>query len=148
MAASQGSGKREDTRPVPADALAEIVGCYLPWLWLRKGGSIWLLLPPARQPGAVRLAADPAPDRQWAGLCRHGGVYIGTALFWLWLVDGIRPSRWDLFGAALPGRHGSDHVRSAHLIGVGRAMLGRSSSHCAGARKPSMARCCKGSDGA
>lgn len=30
-----------------ATALAEIVGCYLPWLWLRQGGSIWLLLPAA-----------------------------------------------------------------------------------------------------
>jgi len=28
-------------------ALAEIVGCYLPWLWLRQGGSIWLLIPAA-----------------------------------------------------------------------------------------------------
>ena len=30
-----------------ATAMAEIVGCYLPWLWLRQGGSIWLLLPAA-----------------------------------------------------------------------------------------------------
>ncbi|MDZ4127175.1 MAG: hypothetical protein U1E02_23870, partial [Hydrogenophaga sp.] len=30
-----------------ATALAEIVGCYLPWLWLRHGGSAWLLLPAA-----------------------------------------------------------------------------------------------------
>mgnify|MGYP006162846025 CR=1 FL=1 len=30
-----------------ATAFFEIVGCYLPWLWLRKGGSIWLLLPAA-----------------------------------------------------------------------------------------------------
>src|SRR5690606_3609244 len=35
-----------------ATALAEIVGCYLPYLWLRKGGSAWLLLP-----AAVALAA-------------------------------------------------------------------------------------------
>ena len=28
-------------------AIAEILGCYLPWLWLRKGGSAWLLLPAA-----------------------------------------------------------------------------------------------------
>src|SRR5690606_40889437 len=35
-----------------ATALAEIVGCYLPYLWLRKGGSAWLLLP-----AAIALAA-------------------------------------------------------------------------------------------
>lgn len=28
-------------------AVAEIVGCYLPWLWLRQGKSIWLLVPAA-----------------------------------------------------------------------------------------------------
>ena len=28
-------------------ALAEIVGCFLPYLWLRKDGSIWLLIPAA-----------------------------------------------------------------------------------------------------
>lgn len=39
--------KREDTGLFLLTALAEIVGCYLPWLWLRKGGSIWLLLPAA-----------------------------------------------------------------------------------------------------
>ena len=29
-------------------ALAEILGCYLPYLWLRKGASAWLLFPPPR----------------------------------------------------------------------------------------------------
>ena len=28
-------------------AIAEIVGCYLPYLWLKQGKSIWLLLPAA-----------------------------------------------------------------------------------------------------
>ncbi|EPR6557404.1 YnfA family protein, partial [Yersinia enterocolitica] len=28
-------------------ALAEIIGCFLPYLWLRKGASMWLLLPAA-----------------------------------------------------------------------------------------------------
>jgi drug/metabolite transporter superfamily protein YnfA len=26
-------------------AVAEIVGCYLPYLWLRRGASVWVLLP-------------------------------------------------------------------------------------------------------
>lgn len=28
-------------------ALAEIIGCYLPYLWLRRGHYIWLLAPAA-----------------------------------------------------------------------------------------------------
>jgi hypothetical protein len=30
-----------------ATALAEILGCFLPYLWLRRNGPIWLLLPAA-----------------------------------------------------------------------------------------------------
>ncbi|EPG9178673.1 YnfA family protein, partial [Serratia marcescens] len=30
-----------------ATALAEIIGCFLPYLWLKKQGSAWLLLPAA-----------------------------------------------------------------------------------------------------
>jgi len=82
-------------------AVAEIVGCYLPWLWLRKDGSAWLLLPAAASLAlfAWLLTLHPtASGRVYAG---YGGVYIGTALMWLWLVDGIRPSRWDLLGVGL-----------------------------------------------
>ena len=28
-------------------ALAEVIGCFLPYLWLKKQGSPWLLLPAA-----------------------------------------------------------------------------------------------------
>lgn len=84
-----------------ATALAEIVGCYLPWLWLRQGGAVWLLLP-----AAVSLAVfawlltlhEAASGRVYAA---YGGVYIGVAIVWLWVVDGIRPSAWDVAGVAV-----------------------------------------------
>jgi small multidrug resistance family-3 protein len=31
----------------------------------------------------------------------YGGVYITVALAWLWLVEGQRPSRWDIIGATV-----------------------------------------------
>ena len=31
----------------------------------------------------------------------YGGVYVSVALVWLWMVDAVRPTRWDLLGAAL-----------------------------------------------
>ncbi|MFC0665921.1 YnfA family protein [Azotobacter chroococcum] len=82
-------------------ALAEILGCYLPWLWLREGRSAWLLLP-----GAVALALfawllslhPTAAGRVYAA---YGGVYVGVALLWLWLVDGVRPTLWDLLGGSV-----------------------------------------------
>ncbi len=84
-----------------ATALAEIVGCYLPWLWLRQGASVWVLLPAAF---SLVLFAwlltlhDAASGRVYAA---YGGVYIGVAMVWLWVVDGVRPSVWDAAGAAV-----------------------------------------------
>lgn len=31
----------------------------------------------------------------------YGGIYIAASLGWLWLVEGVRPDRWDLAGSAL-----------------------------------------------
>ena len=31
----------------------------------------------------------------------YGGIYILASLFWLWAVEGIRPSGWDLAGSGL-----------------------------------------------
>ena len=67
-------------------ALAEIIGCWLPYLWLRQGKSAWLLLPAA------------ASGRIYAA---YGGVYIVTALFWLRVADGVLPKTSDWLGAAL-----------------------------------------------
>lgn len=84
-----------------ATALAEIVGCYLPYLWLRQHGSPWLLLPAL---ASLALFAwlltlhDAAAGRVYAA---YGGVYIGTAIAWLWAVDGVRPSTWDVAGVAV-----------------------------------------------
>lgn len=84
-----------------ATALAEIVGCYLPYLWLVKQASIWLLVP-----AAVSLAMfawlltlhEAAAGRVYAA---YGGVYISVALAWLWAVEGVRPTPWDVAGVAL-----------------------------------------------
>lgn len=84
-----------------ATAFAEIVGCYLPWLWLKQERSAWLLLPAA---ASLALFAwlltlhAAASGRVYAA---YGGVYIGVALLWLWAVDGVRPSAWDFAGVAL-----------------------------------------------
>jgi small multidrug resistance family-3 protein len=81
-------------------AIAEIVGCYLPWRWLKEGGSIWLLVP-----GALSLALfawlltlhGTAAGRVYAA---YGGVYVAVAIAWLWCVDKVRPTLWDAAGAA------------------------------------------------
>ncbi|HMJ16398.1 MAG TPA: YnfA family protein [Polyangiaceae bacterium] len=82
-------------------AFAEILGCYLPYLWLRERGSPWLLLPAALSLSSFvwLLSLHPGPSgRTYAA---YGGVYVITAMLWLWRIDGREPDRWDLIGAAM-----------------------------------------------
>lgn len=83
-------------------ALAEIAGCFSFWAWLRMAKSpIWLI------PGGLSLALFAwlltLVDTSEAGraYAAYGGIYICSALIWLWLAEGVRPDRWDLGGAAL-----------------------------------------------
>jgi small multidrug resistance family-3 protein len=82
-------------------ALAEIVGCYLPYLCLREGKSRWLLLPAAGSLAAFAWLLTLHPTAAGRVYAAYGGMYITVAIIWLWLVDGIRPDRWDYVGVAL-----------------------------------------------
>ncbi|WP_353851349.1 YnfA family protein [Aquitalea sp.] len=82
-------------------ALAEITGCYLPWLWLKQQGSIVLLLPAALSLLLFVWLLTLHPVAAGRVYAAYGGVYVVVALLWLWLVDGVRPSSWDLLGASL-----------------------------------------------
>ena len=83
-------------------AVAEIGGCFSFWAWLRSGKSpLWLA------PGIaslmlfaylLTLVESDAAGRTYAA---YGGIYIASSLLWLWAVEGMRPDRWDLGGAAL-----------------------------------------------
>lgn len=82
-------------------ALAEIVGCYLPYLWLRQGKSPWLLVPAAVSLALFVWLLSLHPAAAGRTYAAYGGVYVAVALLWLWQVDGVRPDRWDLVGAAV-----------------------------------------------
>jgi small multidrug resistance family-3 protein len=83
-------------------ALAEIAGCFAFWAWWRLGHSpIWLapgLLSLALFAFLLTLVPSDAAGRAYAA---YGGVYIAASLAWLWLVEGQRPDRFDLAGAAI-----------------------------------------------
>jgi small multidrug resistance family-3 protein len=83
-------------------AFAEIAGCYAFWAWLRLGKTpLWLV------PGAASLAAFAwaltLVDASQAGraYAAYGGIYISAAILWLWFIEGAKPDRWDLIGAAV-----------------------------------------------
>ena len=83
-----------------AAAVFEIAGCFSLWLWLREGRSGWWILP-----GTVSLLIFAAlltlSNASLAGraYAAYVGVYICASLAWLWLVEGVRPDRWDALGA-------------------------------------------------
>ena len=82
-------------------ALAEIVGCYLPWLVLKQGRTMWLLVPAAASLALFAWLLTLHPTAAGRTYAAYGGMYIAVALLWRRFVDGIALSRWDMAGAAL-----------------------------------------------
>ena len=82
-------------------ALAEIVGCFLPYLWLRKDGSIWLLVPAALSLAVFVWLLTLHPAASGRVYAAYGGVYVATALIWLKVVDDEKLSVFDWTGAGI-----------------------------------------------
>lgn len=82
-------------------ALAEIVGCYLPWLVIKQQRSAWLFLPAALSLAIFAWLLTLHPTAAGRTYAAYGGVYIVVALLWLWAVDGVALTRWDVIGAVV-----------------------------------------------
>ncbi|PLK69666.1 YnfA family protein [Rhizobium sp. TH135] len=86
----------------PLAALAEIAGCFAFWAWLKLDRSpLWIapgVLSLALFAWLLTLVPSDAAGRAYAA---YGGVYIAASLCWLWLIEGRRPDRFDLSGAAI-----------------------------------------------
>ena len=82
-------------------AVAEIVGCYLPWLVLKQDKPAWLLLPAAASLVLFAWLLTLHPTAAGRTYAAYGGMYIAVALAWLHYVDGLPLTRWDLAGAGL-----------------------------------------------
>ncbi|MDE2271792.1 MAG: YnfA family protein [Xanthomonadaceae bacterium] len=85
-----------------AAAFFEIAGCFSFWGWLRDRRSAWWIAP-----GIISLLCFAwlltRIDTAAAGhaYAAYGGVYIVASLLWLWVVEGVLPDRWDIFGVAI-----------------------------------------------
>ena len=93
-------------------AIAELVGCYLPLLWLTGKGSAWLLVPAAISLVIFVWLLTLHPAASGRVYATYGAIYIATALGWLWMVDGVTPTWNDYVGVGLA------------LIGAGVIALG------------------------
>lgn len=83
-------------------ALAEIAGCFAFWAWLRLDKPVWWLAPGMASLALfaylLTLVESEHAGRTYAA---YGGVYIASALVWLWVAEGVRPDRWDMLGATI-----------------------------------------------
>ncbi|MGY4299887.1 small multidrug resistance family-3 protein [Bradyrhizobium sp. i1.4.4] len=83
-------------------AVAEIAGCFALWGWLRLSKPAWWLFPGLLSlivfAYLLTLVQTDAAGRAYA---TYGGVYILASLVWLWVVEGVRPDRWDVAGASI-----------------------------------------------
>ncbi len=85
-----------------AAALAEIAGCFAFWAWWRLGKSAaWLLPGIAALVVFAWLLSFSQASLAGRAFAAYGGVYIIASLAWLWVVEGTRPDRFDLAGAAI-----------------------------------------------
>jgi small multidrug resistance family-3 protein len=82
-------------------AIAEIVGCYLPYLWLREDKSVWLLVPAALSLALFAWLLSLHPTAAGRVYAAYGGVYVFVAILWLWSVDGVKPTAWDIVGSVV-----------------------------------------------
>ena len=84
-----------------ATAIAEIIGCYLPYLWLKQGYSAWLLVPAALSLAVFVWLLTLHPHAAGKVYAAYGGVYVSVAILWLWVVDSVRPGISDIIGVAI-----------------------------------------------
>lgn len=83
-------------------AVFEIGGAWLVWQgWREHRGVAWVaagILALA----AYGFAATFQPDAHFGRiLAAYGGVFVAGSLLWGVVMDGFRPDRWDLAGAAI-----------------------------------------------
>lgn len=81
--------------------LCEIGGGYLIWLWLKSDKPVWYGLLGALILILYGVVATWQTSNFGRVYATYGGIFIVMALLWGWRVDGFRPDRWDIIGAAI-----------------------------------------------
>jgi small multidrug resistance family-3 protein len=93
------------TRSLPlfaAAAVTEIGGAWLIWQGWREHRGLWWVAAGIVSLGVYGFVATLQPDPNFGRiLAAYGGVFVAGSLAWGVLLDGFRPDRWDLIGAAL-----------------------------------------------
>ena len=82
-------------------AIAEILGCYFPYLILTQGKSHWYWIPTVLALAAFVWLLTLHPAASGRIYAAYGGIYIFSALLWLRFVDQVDLTRWDIIGGVV-----------------------------------------------
>ncbi|NMS64144.1 YnfA family protein, partial [Vibrio parahaemolyticus] len=69
--------------------------------WLKEDKSVWLLVPAALCLAMFAWLLSLHPTATGRVYAAYGGVYIFVAILWLWCIDGVRPTLWDIVGVSV-----------------------------------------------
>ena len=83
-------------------ALAEIGGAWLVWHGVREHRGVLWMGAGVLALGFYGFVATLQPDANFGRiLAAYGGVFVAGSLAWGMALDGFRPDRFDLIGAAI-----------------------------------------------
>ena len=83
-------------------AIAEIGGCWLIWQSVKENRGWQYAVCGVLALGAYGFVAALQPDASFGRvLAAYGGVFVAGSLAWGVVLDGFRPTGWDLSGAAV-----------------------------------------------
>ncbi len=82
--------------------LGELSGVFAIWRWRRIGASIWLVPLGMAALLAYAVVQTYQPETSFGRLyAAYAGVFLLGAMLWGWVLDGLRPDRFDIIGAIL-----------------------------------------------
>lgn len=82
-------------------AFAELLGSYLMYLWLRQGKSALLAIPSGLSLVVFGWLLTLHPGAAARTYAAYGGVYVFSALLWLWLIEHQQPTLQDVLGVVI-----------------------------------------------
>lgn len=82
-------------------AIAEIIGCYLPYLILRENKTAWLWLPTILSLAVFVWLLTLHPTATGRVYAAYGGIYISIALIWLRYIEHVSLTWWDIVGGCI-----------------------------------------------
>ena len=80
----------------------EITGCFFIWASVRLEYPIWWVILGLILLGLFKYIFT-FVEGLFAGrtYAAYGGIYVAGSLIWLWVVEGVKPTSWDLIGGGV-----------------------------------------------